>query len=585
MAGTAGPSTGTVSVSADDAAAPGWRAGAWLAASVAATALGKDVTDVAFSVTGGRGDGVSASALVAAGFVAALTGAAVDPSTTLTGTIAPDGTIGPVPGLPEQITAAIAQGKRRIGYPAGMRRARSAVTGKLVDVAALAAGRGARACEVGDVAAAHVLLTGRPLPAPVPVAAAEMALDATTTAALERAYRTWQQRLASEWSAILQLESAGRLPPLLVHVRDDAKREAEAAERLYKQHRIAGAYRRMIAAVIRARSANQIYDVLARVQENKLDAATAALDRLDTLATESRPILLRIGALEPTTLGGHMQVLAAFRHALRGSLLGDFAARELASTKAYVRTLAGSSTAALGAEQTADAIVAQVGPTILSAARSIAETERASDQLDLGGAADIPFAPSPPDLLRVAAARQRAGAAGLAYLDDLLVAPAARGAHISIQVARDRFARVDPEYAIAAGATSELPEQLAATWGKSSLPWALLSLADGELAQGQAAALIATYATFAIQLDDTHTPTHVAHDRVLGRMLAGAERAARARARAAKVAIGEIPVQARLAYQLAIDARTGGLADQLEALTLFWTASAWSRTAVLLARN
>jgi len=97
--------------------------------------------------------------------------------------IEPDGTIGPVAGLPEQLAAAIARGKTRIGVPAGMRIARSAATGKDVDLARLAHDRRAEVVELADVHDAYQLLTGHRLPAPVAVPAAAMALD---QAALDR---------------------------------------------------------------------------------------------------------------------------------------------------------------------------------------------------------------------------------------------------------------------------------------------------------------------------------------------------------------------------------------------------------------
>ena len=68
-------------------------------------------------------------------------------------------------------------------------------------------------------------------------------------------------------------------------------------------------------------------------------------------------------------------------------------------------------------------------------------------------------------------------------------------------------------------------------------------------------------------------------------MLPRAERNARASARAARIATGAIPVQAKLAYQLATVLRGGSLADKVDALAQFWTASAFSQTAVMLARN
>ncbi|HEY5937705.1 MAG TPA: S16 family serine protease, partial [Kofleriaceae bacterium] len=105
-------------------AGPQWRAGVWVSAFVAATTLNKDLTDFTFSATsGGYIDGASASGLIAAGFLASMTGAPVATDVTMTGIINPDGTIGPVAGIPEKFLASIDKGKKRIGYPIGMRMA------------------------------------------------------------------------------------------------------------------------------------------------------------------------------------------------------------------------------------------------------------------------------------------------------------------------------------------------------------------------------------------------------------------------------------------------------------------------------
>ncbi|TMQ16135.1 MAG: hypothetical protein E6J90_24280 [Deltaproteobacteria bacterium] len=64
------------------AAAARWRADAWSAALVAATALGKDVGDLALEATPGGSIDATASALVAGGFVALLAGDAGAPAAT-----------------------------------------------------------------------------------------------------------------------------------------------------------------------------------------------------------------------------------------------------------------------------------------------------------------------------------------------------------------------------------------------------------------------------------------------------------------------------------------------------------------------
>ncbi|MBK7076466.1 MAG: hypothetical protein IPH44_29660 [Myxococcales bacterium] len=124
----------------------------WLAAYVAVSVLDKDLTDFAFEATSsGHVDGASASALMSAGLVAAILGWQVDAAATMTGTINPDGTVGPVSGIPQKFAAALAAGKRRLGYPVGQRLAIDAATGAEVDLVALARERGAEAVEIADI--------------------------------------------------------------------------------------------------------------------------------------------------------------------------------------------------------------------------------------------------------------------------------------------------------------------------------------------------------------------------------------------------------------------------------------------------
>jgi hypothetical protein len=68
-------------------------------------------------------------------------------------------------------------------------------------------------------------------------------------------------------------------------------------------------------------------------------------------------------------------------------------------------------------------------------------------------------------------------------------------------------------------------------------------------------------------------------------MLDSAEKSARANARAAKIAAGAVPIQAKLAYQIAALEKDGDLTEKVDALGEFWASSAFSQTAVMLARN
>ena len=72
---------------------------------------------------------------------------------------------------------------------------------------------------------------------------------------------------------------------MLVYLRDYSKEYAEAAEQLHKKGLVAAAYARMLAAWAYASSANQIYDVLSKVQAGKLDDAVAHARQRSTSST------------------------------------------------------------------------------------------------------------------------------------------------------------------------------------------------------------------------------------------------------------------------------------------------------------
>ncbi|HSN28376.1 MAG TPA: S16 family serine protease, partial [Kofleriaceae bacterium] len=340
-------------------------AGVWVSAIVAATMLDKDLTDYTLSASsGGYIDGPSASGLIAGGFLAAMTGVPVDPGATLTGTINPDGTIGPVSGIPEKFLGAIEKGKKRLGYPSGMRMAKSRASGELVDLVQLAKQHGAEAVEIADVHAAYKLLTRRTLPEAVPVAEAEMALDKETVAALEAKYKDWQTRVGSEWATLVQLENAGRLPPLLGAMRQYAKTYAETAEALHKRGMTGAAYSRMLAAWAFASATTRAYDLLQKVQSGNIAAAIDSIKALDRLDETSLGVLEKIGTLRPATLGGHVQMMAAFEAGLRGYAFKQMASMSIAQTTAYLDSLKDIPAAQLGSPEAADKIMQAIAPAL-----------------------------------------------------------------------------------------------------------------------------------------------------------------------------------------------------------------------------
>ena len=380
--GTAPNSDGSVQVGIFEEMAggtgPQWRAGVWVSAFVAANTLGKDLTDFSFTASSnGYIDGASASGLMAGGFLATITGEKIDPAVTMTGIINPDGTIGPVGGIPEKFAGSIAAGKKRVGFPIGMRIAKSEGTGKMVDLVQLAKDKGAEAVEVANVHEAYKLLTGKSLPEPVPVSDKDMALDADTVKALDGKYSEWHKKLGEEWAKLLELQQAGRLPAILTLLSTYARTHGERAEKLHKQGQVAAAYAKMLTAWVYAASANDTFTVLTKVQAGDTIAAITAIGELDQLDQNTIEVFHKIGAIRPRTLGSHLLMLGAFQTALRGWGFKAFASEAVAGTKKYLQELSSKTRAQLGSPALADEIVGRVAPTVLLIGRAIAEIGRA----------------------------------------------------------------------------------------------------------------------------------------------------------------------------------------------------------------
>ncbi|HTR49057.1 MAG TPA: hypothetical protein VMJ10_00040 [Kofleriaceae bacterium] len=570
---------------------PQWRAGVWVSAIVAATTLNKDLTDFTFSASsGGFIDGASASGLMAGGFLAAITGAPVDPKATMTGTINPDGSIGPVAGIPEKFLGSIDKGKRRLGYPIGMRFAKSEATGGMVDLVQLAKDHGAEAVEVADVHEAYRLLTGRTLPEPVPVTEADMALDPATDKALEAKYQQWQKQVAADWATIVQLDNAGRMPKVLGLLRDYTKQNVDAAERLHKRGAIAGAYSRMLAAAAYALGTTKTAEILSKVQAGDVAGAKAVLEHVAAEPPTSADTFRAIGKLKPTTLGGHLAMMSAFKAALEGWVFGEFAARAVTAANAYLDSLKAKTAAELGAPSTADELVGIIAPTVMYEARRTAETTLAMHELEFEAAESVNYMCSIPNVRRMATSFQSASSAGLNYFDTLLVEPVAKANNMSDDDARQRIAMVEPDYLVAymaskLGDSDGLPKELKSQWGERSLAWSLYTLAGSELAYYDASQLIAKYYSLGVTTDDQGKVSAIEHDKAFMNMLAAADKNARASARAARIAAGAIPIQAKLAYQLAMVQKDGDLTEKLDALAELWVSSAMSQSAVMLARN
>jgi uncharacterized protein len=569
-----------------------WRAGVWIAAFISSTTLGKDLTDFKFEAYAkGNVDGASASGLMTAGFLASMLGTTIDPKATMTGTINPDGTIGPVGGIPQKFLGNIEKGKTRLGYPIGMRYSDDIDTKESVDLEKLAKDHGATATEIPDVYAAYAFLTGKSLPRPVPVDESEMALEDSVTQAIEAKYQGWQTQIAANFDSLQKIFDEKGLPQSVVKLALLAKSKSDDAEKLRKQGYITSAYNQIQDAWVYAAAAVSTEQILDLVQAGDFVGANAKLHDFVGLAGQTEETLRTVGKIKPDTLGGHLRMMSAFQRAISGWGFHTFAGELGKDTTDFLEQIKDASPEALKSADNADEIVGHVAPTVLAIARAVASTQSASEGLDIETEQSVNYLCSLPNVRRLAKSFSSASTANLQYFESLFVKELATQFNVPFETAQEKFAMFEPDYLVATMAAnmpnmSGLPEGLKAEWGEGSLAWGLATLAGSELSWFKTSLLISKWYSLDVDIDhDTSRPTSVGHEKAFINMLASAERTARENARAAKVATGSIPVQARIAYQNAKVLREGDLSDKLDALEAFWESSVYSQTAVMLARN
>ncbi len=554
-----------------EALGPQMRASVGMAAFVATRTLDVDLLDYELAAdTPVETDGPSASGVITAGFLAAMTGAAVDRDVVMTGTINPDGTIGPVGGIPEKFTAAIQSGKHRLGFPIGMRMARSNANGETVDLVKLAADHGAEAVEVADVYQAYHLLTGKDLPAAVPVSADDMNLDDATTAKLVELTMTRHQAMAQRLAVLAQVDADPRTPAAIHKLIAATRDELADSDALRARGLVASAHDAMVDAWSDALAASALGTIVSKASAGDAAGALATLDALIPLGGDDRELFAAIAKASAMHLSGQLRAMQAARSALRGWNDLVWVGTRLAKARAFLAQLP------RGAEP--DAIVAGVRPAVIWLATRAMHDALAKDWLtlpdDQGTAAPIA------SLSRALVTYQAASAASIAYLDSLVVPGVAERKNTSELDAKEALAERDPDYVLAHVAdhlrTEKLLGELERAWGASSQPWLLVSLAGAELGFATSTRLVAEDYSLGVRGD------HVEREPAFAAMLDAAERTARASAREARIATGSIPAQSKIYYQLAVGARAGSTGHKLNALSWFWTSSLYSQTAVAI---
>jgi len=524
--------------------------------------------------------------MLAVAAIAALTGAPLARSAAVIAELEPDGSLAPVTDPVADLQDALRRGARRVILPVGGRMAAPAAGGSALDMVEVVRHAGGTAWLVPDLARAYRVVTSEPFPEPEAAEAAALALADDERGALDAAYRRALERIAPGWPHLLEQQNRARLPPPLAALLTGAERGVRRAERWRAAGDRAAAYVRLTEAAALADAASRLDHILRLVAEGDLSRARAELQRA---RESSDPVAwLPAGEDAPVTIGAHLRAASLFLAAADEWAWGEEAAARGRSARAALESPAGPERARLTSRAIASNVADGVAPLLVASALAGMHAERAEDRAALEQPAGPSFTANPDSLRALAAASSRAAAAALESLDrsSKLDHPASApdtgsgsgsGSALShdVVVARRLLGLVDDH-----GELNRVP-------GRTRVPddrAPLLALVAAQAAFDRLGDAIARARRLGPELDPwTGQVLAVERPSGLSAALALAERAVRRQAASARVAIGWIPVGARIAYQAAAALARGDRSERVKALELYQAASAECRLAVLLA--
>lgn len=538
-----------------------WKAAGWNAATVATILTGSPLTgnQVTFDVTG-RIDGPSAGALMTVGILSLLRGDAIKPDVTMTGTINPDGTVGPVGGIPYKIDGVKKAKKKRMLIPVGQRNSPDN-DGNLVDVYAEGRKKGIAVSEVKDIYAVYKAFTGKTLPRPG--LGDEVTLAAEPSDRLKAKVKDWLAQYQSSVSDFSSLSPD--MQSNLADLMSQASEAADTASKLSDNDLPAGAYSSALEAAalanaaVKTGEALQIYDPADTAPFiAKIESSAALSGRVEGLFDELK-------SFRPKTVTDSAALIDAFSNAIDALSLSGYADNLLSQ----VQDAPDEETALTNA--TVGAVYYEFAGTLVASSQDILDVGRG-----LGGARLAKGV----NLKRVADFFRKAAEANLNAFETLVIEEIANSNQANLEVVKSNFAEQDFDYALATSSIGVLEGGIDEYLGESSIS-ALAKLGGAVSLYARSSQLIAKYYSLEAELDDELNVTGVRNEKALvGSLELARDQVERnvALLRSRKVE----PALVVADYEDAGVKREGDVSDKLDALSSYWAAFVESRVLAYL---
>lgn len=485
-----------VSFSEDEVAGTGdeWRAAAWSAVTVGTLLTGTPVAGKEFTFKlRGRIDGPSAGTLMTVAVISLLRGDQIKPDITMTGTINPDGTVGPVGGIPYKVDGAVSAKKTRMLIPIGQRNSDDD-KGNSVDIVQEGRGKSVEVSETADVYDAYKQFTGVDLPRP------------GQTGSVRLSERAYQNLKAKADAAIAQVKAdaadINALPSeyqsALEGFLTQAQSDVDKAQKLEGEGLQAGAFNSASQAALLSGAALRTGRLLQTYVNQGADAFLTQLNGSVAINDNVEALFEQLKAFQPQSVSDVAAVIAAYGNGTDALSLAGYGDNVLAGID--------------NASSTDEALqIAIYGAFLKEAARALINL--AKDTFDVGrGLGGAPLQ-SGADVAGTADFFRRAAEANLSAFNTVVVNSAANDAGISNDEAQSRFESNDLDYALANSSTNVIEGGIDKFLEKPASDYAKLGASISLYAR--AASLIDKYYSLQAKTDDNGNVTDVGNDQAL----------------------------------------------------------------------
>ncbi len=549
-----------------------WQAAVWIAAFQAASAVGRDLNEYAIMVRGqGYIDGPSAGALFTAGIMAAMTGTPVRAEVSMTGTVNPDGTIGPVGGIPDKFRAAVKAGKRVLGYPVGQRYSTDMATQKIIDLHEFATEHGVEVVEMNTIFDSFRLLTGQVFPRPEPLDAKDMALPDSTMKTLREKTEIWIKRY-QDYSKAFYDEK-------LQEMHDSAKRLEvarlyfEEAQQQLKTGSIPIAYDYAQRAGGHAFTTYAYGRFVLMVRHNRFR------DLLNDVSGMFKPVGSRmdesfdaIKVFRPKTVGELNAFIASVEQAV-GALgyVQDAIRSEQAARKVMDNAMA-LVAKKVPVEQITGEIITQLLNASTRYGIGLQKISKGTDFMEFRDPVEVPLQ-IPEERLRETAKTYIAVAqANLNYIDQIFIPDFARSSQTDEDTIRGRLMRNNNQY-LTAFTSLRFPQSfLKDRWGENATETLYAQIAGSMGSYFASSMFLMHHYSLGVRKEEGNVES-VRMERALVNMLEHAEKNVRIHAALVQNSLGTVPVPARFFYAVGMVMKEGPTSLKIKSLEMFWRAS------------